>query len=403
MKCRSCENQKTVSIFPLGKMPLANRLLKSEQLKTNEPKYNLEVMFCEACGLVQLKDIVPPQELFDEYLYFSSNSETMVQSAATLTDKISVSLPNDARVIEIASNDGYLLQHYINKNIEVLGIEPAKNIADYALKKGIPTRCEYFSIRFAEQLVSENIQADVIHANNVMAHVPDLNDFALGIKKLLKINGQAIIEVPYLLNLIEHCEFDTIYHEHVFYFSLLPLTILFERHDLVISDVEEIPIHGGSLRLYVKHKNAAEVSQRVKDLLANEKHIGLDKLSYFQNFTNRVLNLKNELLSLLHSLKKTGKKVAAYGASAKGSTLLNFFNIGNDLIDYIVDRSPVKQGYHMSGVHLPIYSPEFLLQDKPCYLLLLTWNFAEEILKQQQSYRDHGGKFIIPIPNLEVV
>lgn len=402
MHCRSC-HENIVSILSLGKMPLANRLLKKEQLHELEPKFNLELMLCENCGLVQLKDIVPPQDLFDEYLYYSSNSETMVQSVAKLIEKLAPSLPKNAKIIEIASNDGYLLKHYINKSIEVLGIEPAQNIAEYAIKQGIPTKCEYFSLALAKELVNEGIQADIIHANNVMAHVPSINDFVEGLKILLKPSGQAIIEVPYLLNLINHCEFDTIYHEHVFYFSLLPLNSLLNRHNLLISNVEEIPIHGGSLRLYIKHKDAAEVSQNTLNFLAKEKELGINKADYYKEFSCHIHDLKNKLLALLQSFKKEGKQIAAYGASAKGSTLLNFFGIGRDIIEYIVDRSPVKQNYFMSGTHIPIYSPEFLLKEKTPYTLLLTWNFAEEILKQQQSYRDEGGKFIIPIPELEIV
>lgn len=384
-------------------MPLANSLIKPQQLHEAIYKHNLEIVLCKDCSLVQLKDIVPPEHLFDDYLYFSSNSETMVQSASQLVEKIIPQLQQKPLIIEIASNDGYLLQHYIKNNIAVLGIEPAKNIAEFAIKKGIPTRCRYFSAELAEELFNEGIQADIIHANNVMAHVPDINNFAAGIKKLLKPHGQAVIEVPYLLNLINHCEFDTIYHEHVFYFSLLALHALFSRHDLILSDVEEIPIHGGSLRLFIKHANTTKSSSTVLKLLENEKLTRVDQPEYYQHFSNHIFNLKKDLIELLHSLKKEGKKIAAYGASAKGSTLLNFFGIGPELIDFIVDRSPMKQGYYMSGARIPIHSPEFLMQEKPDYTLLLTWNFAEEILKQQQAYRDQGGQFIIPIPQLEVV
>lgn len=401
MHCRNCNNKKVASILDLGKMPLANRLLKMSQLSETEPKYNLEIILCPDCSLVQLKDIIKPEVLFDEYLYFSSNSDSMIQSAATLVDKITLSLPKDARVIEIASNDGYLLQHYLKKNYSVLGIEPAKNIAQHAIQKGIPTRCEYFSTKIAEKLINKNLHADIIHANNVMAHAPDINDFVLGIKKLLKPDGQAIIEVPYLLNLIDQCEFDTIYHEHVFYFSLSSLNSLFSRNKLTLNHAEQIPIHGGSVRLYVSHKS--EYTPELYNLLENEKKIGINNLTYYQNFTQRIHHLKDELLNLLYGLKKQGIKIAAYGASAKGSTLLNFYGIGRDLIDFIVDRSPIKQGYYMSGTHIPIYSPDLLLQEKISHTLLLTWNFADEILAQQQSYRDQGGKFIIPIPNLKVV
>lgn len=403
MLCRSCQSEHIRSVFSLGKMPLANRLLKAEQLAQAEPRYLLEIMLCEACGLVQLKENLIPNELFDEYLYFSSNSDAMVQSAAELIDSIIPNLPANARIIEIASNDGYLLQHYLKQNIQVLGIEPAKNIADYAIEKGIPTLCQYFTGALAKELVQQGIQADVIHANNVMAHIPDLNGFTKGIHQLLKPEGFAVIEVPYLRNLVDHLEFDTIYHEHVYYFSLLPLTKLFARHDLVISDVKEIPLHGGTIRLYVKHSHQSAMSKAVQDLLHQEEQLGLNKFSYYENFAARVHELKHELLMLLKSLKAQGKKIAAYGASAKGSTLLNFFGIGKEFIDYIVDRSPVKQGYYMSGTQIPIYSPDKLLQEKTPYTLLLTWNFKEEILQQQIAYRNTGGQFIVPIPGLQVI
>lgn len=403
MRCRSCGEKKTLSLFSFGKMPLANRLLKKEQLNEFEPRYNLEIILCQACSLVQLKDIVPPEEMFNNYLYFSSNSDTMLLSVKCITEKIIPTLPQQATVIEIASNDGYLLQHYQNKNLNLLGIEPAKNIAEYAIQKGIPTRTEYFTTHLAKRLVEEGLKADIIHANNVMAHIPDINDFALGIKTLLKPNGQAIIEVPYVVNLINHCEFDTIYHEHVFYFSLLALAALFERHDLVIADVEEIPIHGGSLRLFITHATNNVISESVMKLLKQEMNIGIHKPEFYLNFSMKINKLKNELIELLKSLKNKGQKIAAYGASAKGSTLLNFFNVKENLIDFIVDRSPVKQGYYMSGTHIPIYSPDHLIKENVNYTLLLTWNFAKEILSQQEEYRSKGGQFIIPIPNLEVV
>lgn len=401
--CRSCQSNNLISIFSLGQLPLANRLLKKAQLNDEEPKYHLEIILCKQCSLVQLKNIVSPEHLFDDYLYFSSNSVTMVKSAENLVEKIVPTLPNNAQIIEIASNDGYLLQHYINKEISVLGIEPAKNIAKYAIERGITTRCDYFSVNLVEKLLIEGYQADIIHANNVMAHISDLNDFASGIKKLLKPNGQAIIEVPYLLNLINHCEFDTIYHEHIFYFSLQPLDKLFNRHQLIISNVEEIPIHGGSLRLYVKHDTHGAKSQAVHDMLNKELELQLDKHESYLEFTKKIFKLKEELITLLKSIKEQGKKIAAYGASAKGSTLLNFFGIGKDLIEFVVDRSPVKQGYYMSGNKIPIYSPDTLIKEKIPYTLLLTWNFAKEIMSQQQEYLNQGGQFIIPIPKLQVV
>jgi len=403
MNCRSCGSNVTNSIFSFGKTPLANRLLKTEQLSEAEPKYELEIMLCETCGLVQLKEIVDPGVLFSEYLYFSSNAVTMLESVSQLVDKLTPILPKNAKVVEIASNDGYLLQYYQKKGIDVLGIEPAKNIADYANGKGIPTRCEFFSAELADRLSQEGIQADIIHANNVMAHVPNINDFASGIKKLLTPNGQAVIEVPYLLNLIDKVQFDTIYHEHVYYFSLLPLLALFSRHDLMIFDVEQIPVHGGSLRIYVGHKGKHTSSQAVADIYNNECQLNIKHPSYYLTFANKIAALKTTLSDKLNLLKKQNKKIAAYGASAKGSTLLNYFGIGKDVIDFVVDVSPFKHGYHTPGTHLKINPVEYLSKEKIDYTLLLTWNFSEEILRQQEEYRANGGKFIIPVPEVSVV
>lgn len=403
MNCRSCESQDVSSILSLGEMPLANRLLKPQQLAEIEPRYNLEIILCKNCGLVQLKDTVDPSTLFSEYLYYSSTAITMLESVSQLVDKIAVSLPKNAQIIEIASNDGYLLQYYQKQGFNVLGIEPAKNIADHANAKGITTRCEFFSSKFADELVQENIKADVIHANNVMAHVPDLNDFARGIKKILAENGQAIIEVPYLLNLINEFQFDTIYHEHVYYFSLLPLLALFSRHNLMIFDVEQLPIHGGSLRLYITHSGQKTVSNAVLQLQEKEKSLNISHPDYYQSFVQGIASLKNALCEQLNSLKKQKKRIAAYGASAKGATLLNYFGIGKETIDFVVDRSSFKHGYHTPGTYLKINPVEHLLAEKIDYTLLLTWNFSEEILKQQEEYRAKGGKFIIPIPEVRVI
>ncbi len=403
MNCRSCESAHVTSILSLGQMPLANRLLTSEQLADIEPKFNLEIMLCENCGLVQLKDLVNPEVLFNEYLYFSSNSVTMLESASQLVDKLIKDLPKNAKIIEIASNDGYLLQYYQNKNFDVLGIEPAQNIAAHANAKGINTRAEFFTSALADTLLSENIQADIIHANNVMAHVPNINDFILGIKKLLTPKGKAIIEVPYLLNLIDEFKFDTIYHEHVYYFALIPLLALFNRHHLMILDVEKISIHGGSLRLYIGHQDQRKPSQAVSDIIAHEALLNIKQPSYYEKFSQGITHIKNTLHQQLQTLKDQNKRIAAYGASAKGTTLLNYFGIGKETIDFVVDVSPFKQGYHTPGTYLKINPVDHLIKEKIDYTLLLTWNFSEEILKQQEEYRAGGGKFIIPIPEVMVV
>ena len=327
----------------------------------------------------------------------------MVQHARTITERLVVDrkLDGDCLVAEVASNDGYLLQWYRNAGVPVLGIEPARNIAKVAVEKGIPTVSEFFGSDLARELADKGQQADVIHANNVLAHVPDLNGVISGFATMLKPNGVAVIEAPYLKDLIDHVEFDTIYHEHLCYFSLTALDRLFRRHGLEIVDVERLPIHGGSLRVFAQHAGSAAVSDSVRNLLSEEAQ-WVNNADFYAEFGERVDGLRDQLLELLHRLKAENRRIAVYGASAKGSTLLNYFGIGKEFIDYVVDRSTVKQGYYTPGTHLRICSPDQLVEDQPDYCLLLTWNFADEILKQQQQYRDRGGQFIIPIPEVRV-
>jgi SAM-dependent methyltransferase len=404
--CRSCGETGLITILSLGKTPLANGLLTVEELEKPEPIYPLGLVFCPNCKLVQITETVPPEKLFREYLYFSSFSDTMLRHAQELVGHLILSrqLDGSNMVIEIASNDGYLLQYYKQKGIPVLGIEPAINIAKVAVdERGIPTLSEFFDTELAKKLVKQEKKVDVIHAHNVLAHVSNLNSFVAGIGLLLKENGIAIIEVPYLKDLIDHCEFDTIYHEHLCYFSLISLDSLFQQHGLVIQDVERVAIHGGTLRLFVVKAGSADRSNAVQSLLRDEVNCGMDRFEYYHDFARKVEALKDSLRSLLTNLKQNGKRIAAYGAAAKGSTLLNYFGIGKDFLDYVVDRSTFKQGYYMPGVHLPIYSPEKLLEDMPDYTLLLTWNFADEILAQQAEYRRCGGKFIVPIPEVNII
>lgn len=403
--CRSCGYAGLEMVLSLGNTPLANALLRGDQLQLPEPLFPLELGFCPECSLVQILEAVPPERMFSTYPYFSSVSDTVVRNAESVTSRLLTTRQLDANklVVEVASNDGYLLQFYKRRDIPVLGIEPASNIARVAEnERGIPTICEFFGAELAQRLRRQGRRAEVIHANNVLAHVPDLNGFVEGLRILLDDGGVAVIEVPYVKELISHCEFDTIYHEHLCYFSLTALDHLFKRHDFTLQDVERLPIHGGSLRLFAVPRQSGEQNDRVESLLAEEREQGMDRLSFYRSFAQRVEQLKTDLREQLGQLVKSGKKVAAYGAAAKGSTLLNYCEIGRETLEFVVDRSPYKQGLYMPGVRLPIYAPEKLMKEFPDFVLLLTWNMAEEIMEQQAEYRRRGGRFIIPVPEPRV-
>ncbi len=403
--CRSCGSSHGRSVLDLGLQPLANNLLSEADLAKPEPRFPLRVALCEGCWLLQITDIVPPVELFSEYLYFSSFSDALLRhaaeaAAAHLRDG---DLGRESFVVEIASNDGYLLKNFVAAGVPCLGIEPAANIAKVAVAAGVPTLSRFFGRDLAADLAAQGRQADLILGNNVFAHVPDINGFVAGLAALLKPGGRIALEFPYACDLVEHVEFDTVYHEHVFYFTLTALVPLFARHGLEVFDVQRIAIHGGSLRFFACHRGAQPVRPSVAVLLEEERTKGVASTLYYDDFGDRVRRIRDDLLELLRRLKAEGRSIAAYGASAKGSTLLNFYGIGRETLDFVADRSTAKQGRLTPGSHLPIVGPDELLLKRPDFALLLTWNFAAEILKQQQAYRDAGGKFIVPLPEVQVV
>ncbi|MEM7203449.1 MAG: class I SAM-dependent methyltransferase [Planctomycetota bacterium] len=402
--CRSCGSDDVRSFLDLGVLPLPDALRRAAELQQDEKRYPLEVGFCASCSLVQILEEVDPEEMFvANYHYYSSFSDALLRHSKKNVDNLVATrgLGPESLVVELASNDGYLLQYFVKHGVPVLGIDPSPGPAAAAAEKGIPTMETFFTRELAEQLVANGKQADVIVANNVMAHVPDVNGFVGGIAKLLKENGTTSIEAPYVRDLIEHCEFDTIYHEHLCYFSVSAVEALFERHDLHLNKVEHLDIHGGSLRYYASPTPDPDGS--VERYLDEETRLGLDTQDFYDGFANRVGQLKTDLRELVARLKGEGKSIAAYGAAAKGAIMLNYVGLDHQMLDFVVDRNTHKQGRYMPGMDLEIRDPRALLEDKPDYTLLLSWNFKDEIMEQQQEYLNQGGKFIVPVPHPEVV
>jgi SAM-dependent methyltransferase len=404
-RCRSCGGNHLETFLDLGDTPLADRLVEPvDGGGTPELVFPLKVAFCNDCSLVQITETVDPEVLFaDRYPYYSSFSPALLEHSRQNFLEI-IKMRNLGRhnlVVELASNDGYLLKNYVEAGIPVLGIDPADGPAAAAEEIGVPTRCAFFTRDYAQALRDDGIRADVIHANNVLAHVADTNGFVSAIRTLLKDDGVAVIEVPYVWALTEHCEFDTIYHEHLCYFSVTALDKLFRRHGLFLNEIKHIAIHGGSLRLFVECQ--PDAGQSVLSQIAFEASRGIDAIDYFRGFSGKVDALKHDLLRLVTDLKASGATIAAYGAAAKGATLINTVGLGPEIIDFVVDRNKHKHGKYMPGQNLPIMPVEALLGLRPDYVLLLAWNFADEILAQQAEYRSLGGKFIIPVPTPKVI
>ncbi len=407
MNCRFC-NAKLKDIFvSLGMSPLSNAYLRKDQLGDQEAFYPLDAFVCEKCFLVQVPEFAAPNAIFGDYAYFSSYSDTWLRHAKEYVEKIVpfLGITKDSFVAEIASNDGYLLQYFLAKGIPVLGIEPARNVAEIARKKGVPTEASFFGVELAEQLVSQSKSADLIIGNNVLAHVPNINDFVAGLKILLKPDGVITLEFPHLMKLINEVQFDTIYHEHFSYFSFLTAKKIFTVHGLVVFDVEELATHGGSLRIYVKHSNnkIRKISPRVLELEQREIKAGYTRLDFYLDFKKRVLEAKRNILDFLIKAKRENKVVVGYGAPAKGNTLLNYCGIKDNFITYTVDRSPYKQGHYLPGTHIFIDRPEKISETKPDYIFILPWNIKDEIIEQMGFIRKWGGKFVVPIPKVSVV
>jgi len=404
--CRICGNGELKRILNLGEMPLANAFIDKNQLSDTEKHYPLRVVWCDKCGLLQIDEVVSPVVLFKNYIYVSGTSDFLRKHFEGMaTDIVGIfNLNNDSVVIDIASNDGTLLKEFKKLNVKVLGIEPAVNISKIAEQNGIKTINDFFSEAVSVELVKQTGKVDVITATNVVAHINDLDDLLKGVSHLLKEDGVFVMEVPYLVDLLDKTEFDTIYHEHLSYFAVRPLLKLFEKHDFKLIDVKRVNIHGGTIRVYASKNNSNnEVKKSANQLISMEITMGLDQEKTYLEFAERIENLKDNTINLLRDLKSQNKVIIGYGAAAKGNVLLNYYQIGTELIDFIVDMNPMKQGMFTPGLHIPVHPTDKILKVKPDYILILAWNFADEIMAQQQEFKAMGGKFIIPVPKVMVV
>jgi len=406
MNCRFCGTALRHTFTDLGVSPLANSYVKAENLMEMEPFYPLHAYVCDACYLVQLAELQSPEHIFSDYAYFSSYSESWLNHAKGYTQLMieRYGFNSDSLVVEIASNDGYLLQYFKQNDIPVLGVEPAKNVAEVAEAAGIPTIVKFFGAQTATELASEGKGADLLLGNNVLAHVPDLNDFVEGMSILLKPQGIITMEFPHLMRLMENNQYDTIYHEHFSYFSFTTVQKVFSSHGMTIFDVEEIQTHGGSLRIYARHNEdtSKPVSDKVTELSRREVDSGFTDMDFYIAFNDKVRESKLAILEFMIRAKSEGKTIAGYGAPAKGNTLLNYCGIRTDFIDYTVDRSPYKQDHYLPGTRIPIYSPDKVEETKPDYLVILAWNLRDEIIQQMSHIRDWGGRFVVLIPKVEV-
>lgn len=404
--CRFCGHELKHTFVDLGMSPLCQTHIETHQLNHMERFYPLHAYVCDRCFLVQIDQFVSPDAIFSEYAYFSSYSDTWVQHAKRYADKMieQFHLSAQSLVMEIASNDGYLLQHFVQQRVPVLGIEPAANVAQVAIAKDVRTIVRFFGVKSAQEISAEYGQADLLLGNNVLAHVPDLNDFVAGMKIALKPRGVITMEFPHLLRLAQENQFDTIYHEHFSYFSFITVEKVFAAHGITLFDVEELSTHGGSLRIYGRHKEDAEKlpTSRVSELRAREQAAGVNRLDYYSSFSEKVKETKRKVLDFLIRAKREGKTVVGYGAPGKGNTLLNYCGIRTDFIDYTVDRNPYKQGKFTPGTHIPIHHPDKIKETQPDYLFILPWNLKDEVISQMGFIREWGGQFVIPIPEIRV-